>query len=409
MKDFKIYTQISTSHSSEANLTPADVRARLAEVREILPLSGLILGSYENKAVFRELTLNKRHDDPEVYLWYNLLSDYPEQDPAESVITVKGNSCKKWFGWGEDAAEDVSESFLFSCPNHPVTGQKTLKGLSKLIETYPFDGVFLDKFRFPSPANGLDLTLSCFCPHCYEKAAAMGLDLDAVRAELLSLNGSRFGRAETTDGWIRAVLEGRPLLQQFAAFRVRSVLDIVGQVETLVRAKGMKLGLDLFSPAYALLVGYDYPELAKHADWFKPMTYQFAMGPAGLRLETISLVDEICSEYGVTEAALFEQCAKSLPWFTPEKYAQLKGSEVPMEWIRSEMAAAVRQTPDIPVCFGLECVRFPEVIDVRPEQAAALMRSALESGGNGVVLSWDLMHMPNENLRAMRSVIDGRA
>ena len=61
-----------------------------------------------------------------------------------------------------------------------------------------------------------------------------------------------------------------------------------------------------------------------------------------------------------------------------------------------------------PVYFGLECVSFPGVIDVKPDQAAALLDAAFDSGADGAVLSWDLMHMPADNLKAMRSVYDRR-
>ena len=71
MKDFKFFTQISTSHSSEESLNIRTLRKRLNEVQPLIPISGLIVGSYENKAVFQELTINKRADDPETYLWYN--------------------------------------------------------------------------------------------------------------------------------------------------------------------------------------------------------------------------------------------------------------------------------------------------------------------------------------------------
>jgi hypothetical protein len=72
------------------------------------------------------------------------------------------------------------------------------------------------------------------------------------------------------------------------------------------------------------------------------------------------------------------------------------------------MRASVRKMAGTPVYFGLECVSFPGVIDVRPEQAAALVRAGMNAGGDGAVLSWDLMHLPNENLRAMRKVYDER-
>ncbi len=408
MKTFRFLTQISTSHSSEESLNVQTLRKRLDEVRPLIPLSGLIVGSYENRAVFEELTVNKRSDDPETYLWYNLLSDYPGQDESESVITDKGESCKKWFGWGEDAQDEVTESFMFSCPNHPETRQKTLKGLSDLLDRYPFDGVFLDKFRFPSPASGLDLTFSCFCPYCRAKAAAAGLDLEEVKDELRSWDTEDFGISDRTDNWLEALLEKKPALKRFLHFRIESVTEIVSEVRKITESKGVKLGFDLFSPSFAEIVGYDYEKLARYADWVKPMTYQYAFGPAGLRLETIDLIEGIQKEFGITESRLFETAAKCVPWFTAEKYTELKETAVPLEWIRSEMSASVRLMKQTPVYFGLECVSFPGVIDVQPDQAAALLTAALESGADGTVLSWDLMHMPEENLRAMRSVYDKR-
>ena len=406
MKDFKFFSQISTSHSSEGNLTPDILRKRLEDIQRILPLSGLIVGSYENKAIFNILTREKKDDAPETYLWYNLLSDYPGQDESESVVTDRGESCKKWFGWGEDAQEEVTESFLFSCPNHPAAREKALQGLSCLLDRYPFDGVFLDKFRYPSPASGMDLVFSCFCPHCYEKAAAAGLDLDEVKRELRTWDPGAFAVSDGTDNWLPALLAGKPALKEYLRFRIDSILDLLKEVRKITDAHGVKLGLDLFSPAFAEIVGYSFEELKKYADWVKPMTYQYAFGPAGLRLETISLIEGIEKEFGISEEHIFQCCSAAVPWFSKQKYQELKETAVPMEWIESEMAASMRMMSGTPVYFGLECVSFPGVIDVQSDQAAALMSVAIRSGADGAVLSWDLMHMPVENLRAMRSVYD---
>lgn len=408
MKPFKFFTQISTSHSSEESLNPAILRKRLDEVLPVIPFSGLIVGSYENSAVFRELTMNKRPDDPDVYLWYNLLSDYSGQSEEESVITDRGASCKKWFGWGEEAESEVTESFMFSCPNHPDARQKTLTALSNLLDKYPFDGVFLDKFRYPSPASGLDLTFSCFCPHCREKAAEIGLDLDEVKKELRNWDAGTFSVSRRTDDWLAALLSGKLALKKFLRFRIDSVLDLVKEVKKITDAHGVKFGFDLFSPSFAEIVGYDYEKLKKYADWVKPMTYQFAFGPAGLRLETISLVEGIQKEFEISEKELFSGASAAVPWFTAEKYQQLKDTAVPMEWIESEMKASMDLMKGTPVYFGLECVSFPGVIDVKPDEAAALLSAAFRNNADGAVLSWDLMHLPLENLLAMRSVYDKR-
>ncbi len=212
--------------------------------------------------------------------------------------------------------------------------------------------------------------------------------------------------SDRTDNWLEALLNGKPLLKRWLRFRIDSVLDIVKETKSLVNAKGMRLGLDLFSPAFAEVVGYDLTDLSKLADWVKPMTYQFAMGPAGLRLETSALIEGLMSGFGLSRDRIFEICRENIPWFTPEQYQLLKEKEVPMEWIESEMRVAVQKMTGTPVYFGIECVSFPGVIDVHPEQAAALVQAAMNAGGDGAVLSWDLMHMPIENLRAMRKVYD---
>jgi hypothetical protein len=401
-KDFKFFSQISTSHSSIESLNPVILREALAKVQSVLPLSGLIVGSLENAAVFDELTCNKRKDDPEIYLWYNLLSDYPGQSEEETIVDYHGKRCKNWFGWSTDAHEEISERFLFSCPNDPLTAQKTLKVLSNLLEKYSFDGVFLDKFRVPSPASGLDQTFSCFCPHCFEKAASQGLDLEEVRMALTRWHADELKGSYDSNAWLEAVIRNKPLLQKFLQFRIDSICDLVKEVRKLTDSLGIKLGLDLFTPSFADFVGESYKALAPYADWVKPMTYQYAMGPAGIRLETMNLIKGLEAIYGVTEDDVFNWTRMNLPWFTREAYTQLMDCCVPMEWINREMREAVHLMPSVPIYMGLECVSFPGVIDIRPEMAVALFKAAIENGADGAVLSWDLMHMPLENLQALK-------
>lgn len=407
-KDFKFFTQISTSHSSIESLTPPSLRSTIEKAQAVLPLSGLIVGGLENPAVYDELTCNKKKGVPEVYLWYNLLSDYPGQSGEDTIVDYHGRRCQNWFGWGEDAKEAIHENFLFSCPNNPLAIQRTLKALSDFLEKYAFDGVFLDKFRFPSPASGLDQTFSCFCPHCYAKAAAQGLDLRAVQQALCVWRKDELMGSANPTNWLEAVTERKDLVKRFLQFRIDSVFDLVKQVREITNSFGIKLGLDLFTPAFANLVGESYTKLAPYADWIKPMVYQYAMGPAGIRLETKALIEGLQNEFSLDENAIFTWTAANFPWFTQDAYVQLRDSSVPLLWIAQEIREATRLTPLLPVYMGLEAVSFPGVIDIRPEMAAELFDTAYANGANGVVLSWDLMHMPIENLRAIKDHYDTR-
>ena len=58
------------------------------------------------------------------------------------------------------------ERFLFSCPNDESYLEAALEASSALLfETEP-DGIMLDKIRFPSPSNGFESLLGCFCDSC---------------------------------------------------------------------------------------------------------------------------------------------------------------------------------------------------------------------------------------------------
>ena len=151
--------------------------------RSIIDLDILIVGARENPAIFRAMSNPGRRPAKEVFLWYNLLSDIEGMQESDLVVTWRGERSRGWGGWAEKEAE-VHETFRFVCPNNPAAKEKTLRRLRELLDQYPFDGVFLDKIRFPSPANGLNEVLSCFCDHCRRAAAANGLDLASVSRSL---------------------------------------------------------------------------------------------------------------------------------------------------------------------------------------------------------------------------------
>ena len=151
--------------------------------RSIIDLDILIVGARENPAIFRAMSNPGRRPAKEVFLWYNLLSDIEGMQESDLVVNWRGERSRGWGGWAEKEAE-VHETFRFVCPNNPAAKEKTLRRLREMLDRYPFDGVFLDKIRFPSPANGLNEVLSCFCDHCRRAAAAIGLDLASVARSL---------------------------------------------------------------------------------------------------------------------------------------------------------------------------------------------------------------------------------
>ena len=173
-----IGAQLSTSHSTPAALDEQRMLDCLRRVLEALDLDLLIIGFRESPEVFRRFCAPHRPVD-NVYLWFSALSDIYGMTEDDLVVNWRGARSRGWGGWAEKGG-DVEETFRFACPNNPAVREKTTLRLRELLTRYDFNGVFLDKIRFPSPANGADEMLSCFCDHCRRAAKAEGFDLDAV-------------------------------------------------------------------------------------------------------------------------------------------------------------------------------------------------------------------------------------
>ena len=377
--------------------------------RSIIDLDILIVGAREDPEIFRAMSNPGRRPAREIFLWYNVLSDIEGMQDSDLVVNFRGESSRGWGGWAEKEAE-VHETFRFACPNNPACKEKTLRRLWELLNGYPFDGVFLDKIRFPSPANGLDEVLSCFCEHCRRAAAAAGLDLVSVAR---SLDG-RFAPPEAVPAnreganvrsWLAALVAAEPLLSQFLRFRNNSVTRLIAEVYGEVSRLGRKVALDLFSPGLAPLVGQDYRALSKFCTWAKPMTYRVAIGPAGLRLEIPALVEGFAKMFNVSESDICDWASLHVPGFDLDTLRLTREAAVPLPLMASEMAEAVGSMHPVPVYFGLELVSHPGVIEIAPALVNDMVRVGRAARAAGTIISWDLMHAPVDGIEALAAAV----
>src|SRR5208282_1044735 len=136
------------------------------------------VGFREAPEVFRKFCDSDRPVG-DAFLWYGALSDIEGMEDSDLVVNWRGERSRGWRGWAENGG-GVEETFRFVCPNNPSAREKTIRRLRELLARYDFAGVFLDKIRLPSPANGVDEMLSCFCDHCRDAAEHVDLDLDSV-------------------------------------------------------------------------------------------------------------------------------------------------------------------------------------------------------------------------------------
>jgi hypothetical protein len=402
--NWKIGAQLSTSRSPRATLDPSQMLEAVQRVHEEINLDLLAVGFREAPDVFREFCGPSRPVD-DIFLWYGVLSDIEGIEDSDLVMNWKGERSRGWGGWAERGGE-VEETFRFVCPNNPAAREKTVRGLRELLGRYAFNGVFLDKIRFPSPANGIDEALSCFCDHCRREAKSVGLDLDAVvkmladRAIELDASSASRSRADF-ESWPGALAFANPLLSRFLRFRADSVTSLVARIADEVGAMGRKVSLDLFSPSLAPIVGQDYRRLSQHCAWAKPMTYRVALGPAGLRLEIPALIEGVAQLFNIDEARVVDWCARHVSSFERDMLSRTRDSAVPLPFIQAEIEAAVRSMHPVPVYFGLELVSQPGVIDIKPAQVLDMVSAGRTANAAGLIISWDLMHAPMDGVEAL--------
>ncbi len=400
-----IVAQLSSVHSPDEDLAPAKVSAHLARVTREVPLDILAVGWTERPALFRMLTAPESRPAPEVFLWYPLLSDYPGFDPSHLVVNSRLARNSGWSGYD---GTGIAETFRQACPNNPLTLTTSLARLDEIMSRYSFDGVFLDKIRFPSPANGLADVFSCFCPYCAKKAAEAGLDLEAVRT---MLNGTPAARSAATPiaipkgaRWLEHLVADEPLLQRFIRFRANSISALVGKVTEVMRGMGRKVSLDVFTPILAPLVGQDFAALAPDADWIKPMIYRFGKGPANLRSELPSLLRDLARHLGRDEAAAMDWAAGEVDGIVGHTLAEIE-TAAPLSLVRAETKRSLSLYGGTPLYLGLESVSIPGLMEVTPRNIEEILEIGAEAGVQGYVLSWDLLHTPIENVRSLRSLL----
>jgi hypothetical protein len=400
MSKQKIISQLSTSHSSQQRLDITEISKKLKSVHDALNLSILILGSHENSEVFNQIFQNKSDYCSEVYLWYNLLSDFEGHASTQTVVNYQGKKSEKWDGWEQS---DVQESFVFACPNQPDIIRLHEEQLESILRKYPFDGIFLDKLRFPSPASSLEMTFSCFCPYCQEKAEKQNLDLLHVKTLLgreSIINSINFNH------WMEAESEKKSLLSKYFKFRNQSIADLVAAIRKICIKNKVSLGLDLFTPYFSNLVGQNYRQLCDSADWIKPMIYRYALGPAGIRLEMRELINSLRTNYGFSSEEIFQLASRISPDLTPDYFSKMINDCVPFSFIEKEIMDSINFSHGKPVYIGIETVSFPGVIDIKPDHLFESLQFIKNSQADGVVLSWDLFHTPIENIEFIKKIYE---
>ena len=282
---------------------------------------------------------------------------------------------------------DGDETFDFCCPTRRDTGRFLLEIYEEWFASAGFDGVFLDRIRFPAPSTGPRALFSCLCPDCREAYGAAGLTGETLRACRAHLT------AEEKPLGIESYRDGRyrfadPVFAAYLDCRAGLVTALAGRLADWFHERGLAVGLDLFSPLLAPFVGQDYQALSRKADFVKPMLYRYTDTPAGIFYELRGIARAFAPA-GREEAFLRTLC----------EAVGARPGEDGGTCFSAELSAA-RELCACEVLAGMELHTVPGRPPVTAGQVGDSVQRAVLGGAAGAVASWNLLAAPEETVRA---------
>ncbi len=354
---------------------------QLNRLQDRHPAKAVVCGIHAPKDVYSRIISRARHDGTKVYLWLPAFSELDDLAHFDPLVDWEGNA----FLEGRKIRD-----FRFRCPESNHNRSVFFEASLKELQAGDFDGVFLDRIRYPSFQFGLSGVLGCFCPHCLKRYEQMGLDPDALRGGCRRLKDRIEAGSGNPLGLIafdghRWQLED-PDLQALFDARCTIMEETLEHLCSAYRERGYGIGLDLFTPSLSWFAGQDYLRLTRLADFVKPMMYLHTDAPAGLPYEL-----------DVLEQAVGRGSKKLL--------MALCGGTGLDDYAAAEirrMMLMVRQTsPAVQVYCGMEYNRVPVLAPVGPEQIMHSLRVFRSAGAEGVMPAWSLISAPEENVDAL--------
>jgi hypothetical protein len=237
--------------------------------------------------------------------------------------------------------------------------------------------------------------MACFCKYCRRVASDSGLDLEAARRQIAAC----LTDADCAKDFTRSLftLSEDSLLESFFQFRSNSITHIIQYASKLARSQGLHIGLDCFSPALTRMVGQDLAALDKHCDWIKLMIYPRVFGPAGLPFEWKALSEWLEGRYNVRETEAAEVVGKA---------SGLKFSATGLD--SNSLAHEIRRGRKEGVTnlfAGLALVELEGVHHLTVEQAGADLAVCHSMEVDGLMLSWDLWHIPHKYIASVSDFV----
>jgi hypothetical protein len=364
--------------------TPAAVQKRLREACTRLPITMVLLGWELPEAIEQAVADEASRLNLRLFRWQPWLTgDSGTEFPPE------------WAVRGLDGAyipgHKQLPEFTFACPNRSGVTDFLSERLESIAARGLYQGLFLDRIRFPSPTADPATHLGCFCSTCTRLAADRGLDLREVQLRLQGLLSTPYRALSLACGLLDPYEPGTQALQDLLTFRLESINRTVEVAYRQAAAHHLALGLDCFSPTLSPMVGQDLSSLNAFCEWIKLMIYPRVWGPAGLSFELLALANWLIQQYSLNEKDVFAELSRASELPLPAHRSALRKKGLDSSVIALEIQRG-RDLYITKLLAGIALVDLPGIHHATPAQIQSDLHAC--QSADGLVLSWDLWHIP---------------
>jgi len=348
-----------------------DVRQILKKLRRISEKvnikSGLI--GWNIDMDISEIIKYLRDIGAEVYQWLPVFSELDGMADFAPIVGRNGIP-KITYDRGN------GETFNFCCPANPENVDKVINIYDKHYRNSAFDGVFIDKIRFPSFIGGQDTVFSCYCDYCKNNYDVPSPDELSVVDAINPLGISEYKN-------LRYLMDDFYL--QLFDYNDTAVLNSIKPLCDYFRELGLKIGLDLFAPFVSNFVGQNYSRLLPLADMVKPMLYKITNAPAGLPFEIEMYSTAFDDNPENTQKR--KNILKNITGFENTDFISRE--------ITGIMDVIKNQKLKIKMYAGIE-LNYMDVAPVTKEYIEESVKNIRNA--DGIVTSWDLNTTPDNHI-----------
>lgn len=397
MNKEELLIQISTGGYLERKVTYENIERVLKPLLERLAVKGVIIGWSCDKELYRRVIGLLKGYGVKCFLWLPVFSETGLlAENTGRILDASGRKVKA-YGLSE------GENFEFYCPNQSRNTTAFLDIYEENFCGLSFDGVFLDKIRYGTFANGLEGVFSCFCDDCMERYKQLDIDTDTLKLEMGRVRRGQGVYAKSPLG-IKSYKSGdygfeNPIWESFFNKKAEDIASALTGITDYFHQKGMLVGMDTFAPFLGYFAGQDMSRLSVMADFVKPMMYRITDAPAGLPFETDYLLKEtVRGDSEVDGSAVRANLFQVLGCGEPGR------GSFDLEFVKRELCYMA--TLSSPVYCGIE-INKNHVAPATPEYIQKNLKGFKGVPMQGYVLSWDILSAPEENIRAVTDYFGG--